>query len=184
MIWSTATHVGMAFAISSSGATYVVARYSPAGNTLDESPQQASARGRGGHTPTHNFPPYHQPAVLTLSGNVHQGYSRYGQQRHRGQQSRYGGRRAHEETFGNKEDPLPNPPYARPSPSLSRPPSSRRMPVSHTDPYETLYGSPYSRRPQASWPYGGGLHASVMPPVDHRGYRSSRDSASLCCAVM
>lgn len=38
MIWKTSTHVGMALAVSESGATYVVARYSPPGNFMGQTP--------------------------------------------------------------------------------------------------------------------------------------------------
>jgi len=38
MIWKTSTHVGMALAVSESGATYVVARYSPPGNFVGQTP--------------------------------------------------------------------------------------------------------------------------------------------------
>ena len=38
MIWKNTTEVGMAMAVSSSGKTYVVARYSPAGNYSGEYP--------------------------------------------------------------------------------------------------------------------------------------------------
>jgi len=38
MIWKSTTQVGMALAVSESGATYVVARYSPAGNYVGETP--------------------------------------------------------------------------------------------------------------------------------------------------
>jgi hypothetical protein len=53
MIWSTTTHVGMAVATSSSGTTYVVARYSSPGNHIGESPMQASNSG-GGRLPPRN----------------------------------------------------------------------------------------------------------------------------------
>ena len=45
MIWGTTTHVGMAVAVSSSGTSYVVARYSPPGNYIGQSPAQASKSG-------------------------------------------------------------------------------------------------------------------------------------------
>ena len=38
MIWKNTTEVGMALAVSKSGATYVVARYSPPGNFVGETP--------------------------------------------------------------------------------------------------------------------------------------------------
>jgi len=38
MIWETTTEVGMALAVSESGATYVVARYSPQGNITGQTP--------------------------------------------------------------------------------------------------------------------------------------------------
>ena len=38
MVWKNTTEVGMAMAVSSSGKTYVVARYSPAGNYSGEYP--------------------------------------------------------------------------------------------------------------------------------------------------
>lgn len=38
MVWESTTQVGMALAVSKSGATYVVARYSPAGNYIGETP--------------------------------------------------------------------------------------------------------------------------------------------------
>jgi hypothetical protein len=260
MIWSTTTHVGMAFAVSSSGALYVVARYSPPGNVLGESPQQETTkpgrrrRGRRNNTLADASSPYGQQAMTTPYGNLQQNDSRYGQQRPCGSQSRYaagrrpcGGntaasnndkyegssppssnpqhnhspygqqthrrpgpsyhsRRAYEETFGDKEGPLPSPPYSRPrltvpddfgnqhvyqvytgpSPFFSRPlqPPGRRMPVSHADARATPYGSSYSG---GSGPYGvggGGSYASAVPQGGYGGYHSSRGSKSLCCAVM
>ena len=38
MVWNSTTEVGMAMAVSSSGKTYVAARYSPAGNFVGEYP--------------------------------------------------------------------------------------------------------------------------------------------------
>ena len=38
MVWNSTTEVGMAMAVSSSGKTYVVARYSPQGNFVGEFP--------------------------------------------------------------------------------------------------------------------------------------------------
>ncbi|MGC6422021.1 MAG: CAP family protein [Flavobacteriaceae bacterium] len=38
MVWKSTTEVGMALAVSKSGATYVVARYSPPGNWQGETP--------------------------------------------------------------------------------------------------------------------------------------------------
>ena len=38
MIWETTTEVGMALAVSESGATYVVARYNPQGNITGQTP--------------------------------------------------------------------------------------------------------------------------------------------------
>ena len=38
MVWKSTTAVGMALAVSKSGATYVVARYSPPGNWQGEKP--------------------------------------------------------------------------------------------------------------------------------------------------
>lgn len=38
MIWSSTTEVGMALAVSDSGATYVVARYNPQGNITGQTP--------------------------------------------------------------------------------------------------------------------------------------------------
>jgi hypothetical protein len=51
MIWSGTTHVGMGLAISPSGTTYVVARYSPPGNYVGQSPAQNSKSG-GAKKPT------------------------------------------------------------------------------------------------------------------------------------
>lgn len=51
MIWSATTHVGMGLAVSSSGTTYIVARYSPPGNYVGQSPAQ-SANSGGVQTPT------------------------------------------------------------------------------------------------------------------------------------
>jgi len=45
MIWSGTTHMGMGLAISSSGTTYVVARYSPPGNYVGQSPAQGANSG-------------------------------------------------------------------------------------------------------------------------------------------
>ena len=45
MIWGTTTHVGMGLAVSSSGTTYVVARYSPPGNLVGKSPAQGANSG-------------------------------------------------------------------------------------------------------------------------------------------
>lgn len=42
MIWSATKQVGMGLAISSSGTTYVVARYSPPGNYVGQSPAQGT----------------------------------------------------------------------------------------------------------------------------------------------
>jgi hypothetical protein len=191
MIWSTTTHVGMAFAISPSGATYVVARYSPPGNILGESPQQDTTRCRDNNTSDNVFPPYARVPKSKRSGNAQRSHSRYGHNPHLGLQHRYNGRRAHESMSGNNnnnnnnEGPLPSPryPFGRP------PPSSRRMPVSHTDPFRVPYGSShlYSGGPQASRPYGVGAHgpyASARTPVGYGGHRSRGSSASLCCTVM
>ena len=51
MIWSGTTHVGMGLAISPSGTTYVVARYSPPGNYVGQSPAQGAKSG-GARKPT------------------------------------------------------------------------------------------------------------------------------------
>lgn len=51
MIWSGTTHLGMGLAVSSSGTTYVVARYSPRGNYVGQSPAQGSKSG-GKQIPT------------------------------------------------------------------------------------------------------------------------------------
>jgi hypothetical protein len=51
MIWSGTTCVGMGLAVSSSGTTYVVARYSPPGNYVGQSPAQGSKSG-GAKKPT------------------------------------------------------------------------------------------------------------------------------------
>ena len=69
MIWSTTTHMGVALATSSSGTTYVVARYSPAGNVIGQSPAQSSNSG-GVQMPAserHEWPS--QPRHPRLSGN-------------------------------------------------------------------------------------------------------------------
>jgi hypothetical protein len=84
----------MAFAVSSSGATYVVARYSPPGNTLGESPQQDAVGGRGGKSLGNAFPPRDQLATASPFGSAQQSYGRYGQQRLRQPQSRYDERRS------------------------------------------------------------------------------------------
>jgi hypothetical protein len=195
MIWSTTTHVGMAFAISPSGATYVVARYSPPGNILGESPQQATTSNREGITPANAFTPYARVPMSTPFSDVHRKYSPYGHNPHLGLQHD-NGRRAYEDLFGSTEGPLPSPRYSiprltapdalgrrhvyqvdtGPSPFFSRPPpSSRRMP----------YGSPYSRGPG---PYGVGApgsYASTIPPaVGYGGHRSRGNSGALCCSVM
>lgn len=52
MIWSGTTHVGMGLAVSSSGTTYVVARYSPPGNYVGQSPAQGANSGSV-QKPTH-----------------------------------------------------------------------------------------------------------------------------------
>jgi hypothetical protein len=179
MIWSTTTHVGMAFATSPSGATYVVARYSPPGNTVGESPQQGTTRGREGNPSTNAFPPYNRPPTSTKSSNAHRKDSRYGQNRHLGPQSRYHGRRGHENVLGNNEGPL----HSSQHPLTRPPPSSHRMHVSYTDPrFRSPYG--HSRGPG---PYGSGApwsYASAMAPVGYGGHRSRGSSASLCCTVM
>lgn len=46
MIWSTTTHVGMGCAVSPSGATYVIARYSPRGNYVGQRPEGAAVPGQ------------------------------------------------------------------------------------------------------------------------------------------
>lgn len=51
MIWSATTHVGIGLAISPSGTTYVVARYSPPGNYVGQLPAQG-ANSRGVQKPT------------------------------------------------------------------------------------------------------------------------------------
>lgn len=51
MIWSGTTHVGMGLAVSPSGTTYVVARYSPPGNYVGQSPAQ-NAKSGGAKKPT------------------------------------------------------------------------------------------------------------------------------------
>jgi hypothetical protein len=51
MIWSGTTHLGMGLAVSPSGTTYVVARYSPPGNCVGQSPAQNSKSG-GAKKPT------------------------------------------------------------------------------------------------------------------------------------
>lgn len=205
MIWSITTHIGMAFAVSPSGVTYVVARYSPRGNTLGESPQQETTSGRENNTPTNTLPSYHQPATSTSLDSAQRINSRYGKNPHLGTQAHYNRRRAYENMFGNNEGPLPSPRDSRPSlpepGTLGRrhvdqvdteplstsgrpPPSSRRMPVSHTDPFRTPYGLAYLH---GQGPYGSGApwsYNSAMPPRGYGGHRSVRSNASLCCTVM
>jgi hypothetical protein len=38
MIWESTTHVGIGWAVSATGAVFVVARYSPEGNYIGERP--------------------------------------------------------------------------------------------------------------------------------------------------
>ena len=56
MIRSGTTHVGMGLAISPSGTTYVVARYSPPGNYVGQSPAQ-NAKSGGAKKPTQGRQP-------------------------------------------------------------------------------------------------------------------------------
>jgi hypothetical protein len=184
MIWSTTTHVGMAFAISPSGATYVVARYSPPGNILGESPQQATTSNREGDTPANTIPPYNQRPMSTPFSNAHHKPSPYGHNPHLRPQRYSVSRLTAPDALGRQHvyqiDTGPG------TFSSVPPPHSRRMPVSHTVLHSTPYGSPYSHGPG---PYGGGApgpwsYASAVPPVGYGGHRSRGSSAALCCTVM
>lgn len=75
MIWSTTTHIGMGNAISATGTTYVVARYSPSGNYIGESPlgngrPQSPAYGNIHHPYHHSLherrPPQYRGINLPL----------------------------------------------------------------------------------------------------------------------
>jgi hypothetical protein len=202
MIWSTTTHIGMAFAISSSGATYVVARYSPPGNILGESPQQETTRGRrNNNTPANTSSRYGRPAMSPPSSNPQQHRdSPYGQQRHRRPQPSYAGQRPYGGNIAisnNYARSSPNPwgpgqPPGGHRPSYqagSRPyASSRYAPPSHPGPRGNRYGSPYLYGLPGPGPYGvgaAGSYASAVPPRGYGGYRSSDGGdKSLCCAVM
>jgi hypothetical protein len=195
MIWSRTTHIGMAFAISPSEATYVVARYLPPGNILGESPQQGTTKGRGHNTPANAFSPCGRPALSRPSSNPQHKHSPYGQQRHRRPQPSYNGRRAYIEMIGthNNDDEGPFPRHRYSGPRLTMPDAlgrrhvnqvhtetRARTPVSHdTYPHRTPYGT--SRGPG---PYGGGAHGMYASAVPHGGHRPDGGSKTLCCAVM
>jgi len=194
MIWSRTTHIGMAFAISPSGATYVVARYSPPGNILGESPQQETTKGRGDNTPAKAFSPRGRPAMSPPSSNPQHKHSPYGQERHRRPQPSYNGRRAYIETFGaHNDDQGPFPGHRYSGQKLTMPDAvgrrqvyqahtetRARMPESHdTYPRRTPYGT--SRGPG---PYGGGAHGMYASAVPQGGHRPDGGSKTLCCAVM
>jgi hypothetical protein len=207
MIWSTTTHIGMAFAISSSGATYVVARYSPPGNILGESPQQETTRGRrNNNTPANTSSRYGRPEMFPPFSNSQPRDSPYGQQRHRRPQPSYAGQRPYGGNIAISNNNNHNNNYARSSPNPwgpGQPPgghrpsyqagsrpyaSSRYAPPSHPGPRGNRYGSPYLYGLPGPGPYGvgaAGSYASAVPPRGYGGYRSSDGGGkSLCCAVM
>lgn len=138
MIWSGTTHLGMGLAISQFGTTYVVARYSPPGNYIGQSPAQGSKSG-GKQMPTPGRQP--RPGQRDSGGTrrpTHDRQHRHGQRDSGRKHGKYGGFQ---------------PPFQHAGPGSMQSP----WPYQPFPPGSSGHGSPYSMPP---------LQADVLGPYD------------------
>ena len=163
MIWSGTTHLGMGLAISSSGTTYVVARYSPPGNYVGRSPAQGS-KNEGKQMPT---PDRQQRPGQRDSGGTrrptHERKHRPGQRDSGRQHGKYGGYQ---------------PPFQHPDPGSMQSP----WPYQPFSPGSNAYGLPHPVVP----PHFGYSPYSPFGPLGnpHRKRSSATRSTSTGCCVI
>lgn len=180
MIWSGTTHLGMGLAVSSSGTTYVVARYSPPGNYVGQSPAQGSKNGgKQMATPDRQHRPGQRDSGRPRRP-THDRQRRPGQRDNGKKHSKYGGLQPpfQQPDPGSMQSPWPYQPF---------PPGSS----GHASPYQApapqagMYG-PHDFNNWMTNPYLGYSPYSPFGPLanPHRKRASATHSKSTGCCVI